>query len=149
MGTGPDVTARPLRLRRAGSDPQKPAATSLRKPNGSGRVTAEMHLALPRSSSASPPPEAALELLDGDARGLRSPPPRGRRIPGRDFSAEAEGLLAKLADVADPGPAIRVHGDFHLGQVMRTDSGWFVLDFEGEPARPSSSGSHPHRRSRT
>lgn len=61
-------------------------------------------------------------------------------VPELDEHADA--LRATFRGIAELGAsgatakAQRVHGDFHLGQTLRTVKGWKIVDFEGEPARP-------------
>jgi len=48
-------------------------------------------------------------------------------------------IRACYAALAEPGTEVavqRIHGDYHLAQVLSTDGGWIVLDFEGEPSVP-------------
>jgi maltokinase len=52
------------------------------------------------------------------------------------FSPGLREAFDALASLPDAVPVQRIHGDFHLGQVMRTVVGWKLLDFEGEPAKP-------------
>jgi maltokinase len=56
---------------------------------------------------------------------------------------ELRDQLRALARMGSAGMAIRSHADLHLGQTLLADSGWTILDFEGEPAR-----SLPERRAK-
>jgi maltose alpha-D-glucosyltransferase/alpha-amylase len=47
-----------------------------------------------------------------------------------------EATIDRLALGARDALQTRVHGDFHLGQVLVVQSDAFLIDFEGEPARP-------------
>ena len=92
-----------------------------------GEVTAQLHLAMAEAFGTEP----------GDVKewvaGFHAQLERVDPLLG-DGAVDA--VFDNAALVGDPGASIRVHGDLHLAQVVQTDSGWYVLDFEGEPARP-------------
>jgi maltokinase len=54
----------------------------------------------------------------------------------RPYEEPLRAAFAEFAYVNEKITLQRIHGDYHLGQVLRTDHGWILLDFEGEPAKP-------------
>lgn len=47
-------------------------------------------------------------------------------------------LAREVLNVRIKGQKIRCHGDFHLGQILYTGKDFYIIDFEGEPARSLS-----------
>ncbi|MGH6655063.1 MAG: maltokinase N-terminal cap-like domain-containing protein [Actinocrinis sp.] len=99
-----------------------------------GTATARVHRAL-----AATLPTGWLEaqqLADVAAGMRRQLEVTARQVPQlRPYVAGLREAIDRLAALGGPLPVQRVHGDFHLGQAMRTVNGWILLDFEGEPAR--------------
>jgi maltokinase len=85
-----------------------------------GTMTARMHLALDRAFERRP--GSVTDWVDAAEASIGQADPALLEAPG--VADLTKGL--RVADLRLP--AIRTHGDFHLGRMARTDQGWIVSD---------------------
>jgi maltose alpha-D-glucosyltransferase/alpha-amylase len=120
-----------------------------------GQRTAEMHLALAsdgQDRAFAPEPftmdfQRALEksMLEhmtrvfGILRAESSNLPAEWRGAAQEVATKEQEIAGRFQSaLGKPIHAVRtrIHGDYHLGQVLYTGSDFVIIDFEGEPARP-------------
>ena len=113
-----------------------------------GRRTGELHVALasdPNDPAMAPEPlmpvdrlslyHGARSLVRATFRQVRDAPPSSDVAEVLRREREISERLRVIASAGAGAQRIRVHGDYHLGQVLWTGKDIVIIDFEGEPAR--------------
>ena len=114
-----------------------------------GVRTAEMHQALAKATAddlcpVDAPPDAGPNLaarLREEMRDTRALLDRQDDLDRSAYPPEAAWEAAAdriddLQSLSGTYQRIRIHGDYHLGQLLRAEGDLYILDFEGEPTRP-------------
>jgi maltose alpha-D-glucosyltransferase/alpha-amylase len=121
-----------------------------------GQRTAELHLALATGEKPNFQPEAfstpyqrslyqsmrslTTQIFQSLRKQLKQLPESVRADVERVLAHE-EALIARFQRITGSkieAMRTRIHGDYHLGQVLFTGKDFMIIDFEGEPVRPIS-----------
>jgi maltokinase len=100
-----------------------------------GRLTAELHAAmagaLPKVAEGQPDLGRLSARLHGQLSQVVA------LVPELAGQRQAIEEVYTKAEAAGGGSRYlqRIHGDYHLGQVLKVEDRWIAIDFEGEPAR--------------
>ena len=100
-----------------------------------GQATAEVHATLARVMTTATATDADVDALTRSMRARHAS--AVSEVPA--LAAYDSMVDASIEQVSSAQwPALqRIHGDYHLGQVLDVpDRGWVLVDFEGEPLRP-------------
>lgn len=122
----------------------EPSAAVLSSTKKLGERTAELHIALATPSSAQgfeaePIGKEDLSRWSSSIIGELGVTLAQATAQFPELENRREALVErakKLAHIEPSGQKIRIHGDYHLGQVLRVNDDWMIFDFEGEPSRP-------------
>jgi maltokinase len=105
-----------------------------------GSLVARLHRALAEPSQVFPAPVRAATPVE--VRAWRSRADQTLRealevgAPGLASLADRAREAIEVIDRIDDTPVMRVHGDLHVGQILRWEGGYAVSDFDGNPLAP-------------